>query len=226
MPTRTRTLGFVGFVTVIALCNLHLVIGTDPTILVFKIEKVANGDWWRIITHPFVHVSWYHLLLDCAALLLLWRELRLRSVLYKLLVAASCATASLLFSLLTSSAITQYGLCGFSGTAHGLTLFLGIYWLAEAARYEKTSRLLLSLSGMLLVMASLGKSAIEVITGNVIFSPVHMGNLGIPIVESHLGGVIGGIGAALIWLAVKKFMDPQRRLPVPPALRTEDLLSS
>ena len=120
----------VGFVIIVAICNLHLFTGTDPSILLFDTTRVVKGEWWRIITHPFVHVSWYHLLLDCGAILLLFREMRLPSKLQKLLAAAICAVASLVFSLFTSSQIQKYGLCGFSGTAHGLTFLLAIMWLA------------------------------------------------------------------------------------------------
>ena len=167
-------------------------------------------------------MSWYHLLLDCAALLLLWKELRLSSSLQKILVTSGCAAASLLFSMLGSSLIGQYGLCGFSGTAHGLTFLLGIKWIAESQEHRQTDQGLLIFSGLLFIGASAGKSMIEFISGNVIFSNMHIGDLGIPIVESHLGGVIGGLIAFLTLRAMKqkpfdlprKLSDNQNRGPV------------
>jgi len=54
---------------------------------------------------------------------------------------------------------------------------------------------------------------IEVISGNVIFSHLHIGDLGIPIVESHLGGVIGGLIAFLtLWALKQKPFDLPRKL--------------
>lgn len=196
----TRTAGTVGFVIIVAMCNMHLLLGTDPTALIFDADQVANGQWWRIITHPFVHVSWYHLLLDCAAVMLVWQELRLVSSLQKIVAALCCAGTSLLFALLTSEQVLRHGLCGFSGTAHGLALFLGLCWLAESRYRHGNSRLLLVFAGLLLSFASLGKSLFEFSSGSVIFSQMHMGELGIPIVASHLGGVIGGLTAALVML--------------------------
>lgn len=199
---RVRT-WIAGCALIVAVCNLHLITNTEPTILVFDISKVVNGEWWRVITHPFVHVSWYHLVLDCGAILLLWKEIRLRSQKLKLLAAAICAAASLVFSLLSSSAIHHYGLCGFSGTAHGLTFLVGLLWLSEAKRGDQKHRNLLVVCGLFFIFASGGKSLIEVFTGEVIFSDLHVGDLGIPIVESHLGGVIGGALAALVVWAMK-----------------------
>lgn len=198
-----NSIWIVGFAIIVVICNLHLFTGTDPTILLFDTTRVVKGEWWRIITHPFVHVSWYHLLLDCGAILLLFREMRLPSKLQKLLAAAICAAASLVFSLFASSQIHKYGLCGFSGTAHGLTLLLGIMWLAEATRCLGSHRLLIIFCAVVFIFASLGKSLIEVFSGTVIFSDLHFGELGIPIVESHFGGVIGGLAAALILWALK-----------------------
>lgn len=202
-----RILWIMGFALIVSVCNLHLLFGAAPSLLVFDLDQVAHGEWWRIITHPFVHVSWYHLVLDYTAVLVLWNELRLLPLLHKFMAAASCAAASLIFSLLTTEALTKYGLCGFSGTAHGLTLFLGVYWLTEARLFRKSERRLRVVSGVLLVCGSLGKSIVEAATGSVMFLNLHRGNLGIPIVESHLGGIIGGLAAALIWAARQKLVD-------------------
>lgn len=204
----------VGFAIIVGVCNLHLFTTNDPTIFQFNTNKVVNGEWWRIITHPFVHVSWYHLLLDCGAILLLWKEMRLLSGLQKLLAASICAAASLVFTLFTSSDIHQYGLCGFSGTAHGLTILLGILWLAEAKKGRTSHRLLLGFCGVLFIFVVGGKSFVEMYSGEVIFSGLHLSDLGIPIVESHLGGVIGGLTVALIlWTMKHKPIDLTGRLP-------------
>ena len=204
MQNLKQTTALMGFVLIIALCNLHLLIGTDPTALIFDKGRVADGHWWRLFTHPFVHVSWYHLLLDSAAMILLWRELRLPSKLHSATAAICCAAASLLFPLLASDQIAAHGLCGFSGTAHGIAVLLGLNWVAASRVRFCRNRLLLFALGTLLALSVTAKSLMEFVTGTVFLSQMHGGELGIPIVASHLGGVLGGIAAALILLSNNK----------------------
>ena len=214
MQNLKQTAALMGFVLIIALCNLHLLIGTDPTALIFDKERVADGQWWRLFTHPFVHVGWYHLLLDSAAVILLWRELRLPSRLQSALAAICCAAASLLFSLLASDQIAAHGLCGFSGTAHGIAVLLGLNWVAASRVHFCRNRLLLFASGALLALSTTAKSLIEFLTGTVFLSQMHAGELGIPIVTSHLGGVLGGLATAFLLLPrYKKFFVLKAKVP-------------
>jgi len=190
-----------GFIIILIVCNLHLFFGTSISPLIFNKKLVADGEWWRIITHPFVHVSWYHLLLDSTAVALLWHEINLHSFLKKLFVAVSAAAGSLLTALLFSPFIAQSGYCGLSGLAHGLMFFLGLLWLRESLAMGRQTRgkLVKSAAGILFILAGGGKSIVEVVTGSVIFAQLHMGDLGVPIVHAHLGGVLGSF-AAFIFL--------------------------
>jgi hypothetical protein len=43
------------------------------------------------------------------------------------------------------------------------------------------------------------KNAAEVWTGSAVFSGLHMGDIGTPVVEAHLGGVIGGVGSFIVF---------------------------
>ena len=67
------------------------------TVLAFQWEAVvAKGQWWRVATYPLVHLSWYHLLLDGGAFLLLYGGLveprgRIRGA-----ILAACSGGSLL----------------------------------------------------------------------------------------------------------------------------------
>jgi len=47
--------------------------------LIFLPDAVAAGEWWRAITHPFVHASWWHLALDGIAFALAYRGLDSRA---------------------------------------------------------------------------------------------------------------------------------------------------
>lgn len=81
-------------------------------------QALAAGEYWRVLTHHFVHVSWPHLLLNLAAsgvlLLLFGPELRGRAVL-----AAALALLLLLSVALVSLAPPRLYV-GLSGLLHGL----------------------------------------------------------------------------------------------------------
>ena len=40
--------------------NIHLMTGNSDTSLVFMPNEAFTGEWWRYITHPFVHLSLHH----------------------------------------------------------------------------------------------------------------------------------------------------------------------
>lgn len=195
-----------GFVIVLMICNVHLFHNTSPSSLIYKNELVAAGEWWRIITHLFVHVSWYHLILDALAVGFLWQEIDLKSSTQKILVALTCGGTSLLGSIWFSPYIEQVGYCGLSGVAHGLMFFLGLLWIYWALQEKRKidSQLAGFGGGVLLLLLSGAKSVVEIVSGSVLFSELHMGDLGVPIVEAHLGGVIGGAVAFIVLLVAGK----------------------
>ena len=192
-----------GFIIILMTCNLHLFRGSSPSMLIFEKDLVVDGEWWRVITHLFVHVSWYHLLLDGAAVTFLWHEIDFDSLLERFLVSITTAAGSLLAAVWFSPHIEQFGYCGLSGLAHGLMFYLGLVWLRQSFLQRRQNVVLGKLvAGSLLVFLSGGKSIIEVVSGSVIFSQLHLGGLGIPIVHAHLGGVIGGFIAFVLLLIV------------------------
>lgn len=180
----------------VAVCNMHLLGGTDPGVFIFRSELVVQGEWYRLFTHPLVHVSWYHLLLDGMATILLCREVRLPQW-QRLISLLLCATVSLGYALLASPYIAQTGFCGLSGIAHGLMFLVGGLWLFPTDRDERWHQGGRGL-GLMLCLTSLGKSLWEVTTGQVLFAGGHAGYLGFPIVHSHLGGVGGGFLALVL----------------------------
>jgi len=204
--SRTKLLKITGFVVVLMICNVHLFHNTSPSSLIYKNELVAAGEWWRIITHLFVHVSWYHLILDALAVGFLWQEIDLKSSTQKILVALTCGGTSLLGSIWFSPYIEQVGYCGLSGVAHGLMFFLGLLWIYWALQEKRKidSQLAGFGGGVLLLLLSGAKSVVEIVSGSVLFSELHMGDLGVPIVEAHLGGVIGGAVAFIVLLVAGK----------------------
>lgn len=190
-----------GFLLLLLSCNQHLITGTTPSALIYNPEMVALGEWWRLVTHPFVHVGWYHLIMDGAAVVTLWYLMSPCSRLMRAVVAACSGVGCLAAVALLSADADLYGFCGLSGVAHGLSIYLGLSWLCrslsrETLRKERNSRL--ALVGGLLVLISVTKVMIEVSSGTVLFAEWHAGELGVPLVESHLGGLLGGIMAFLL----------------------------
>jgi rhomboid family GlyGly-CTERM serine protease len=168
-----------------------LVTGEVATGLAFRPDAVAVGEWWRVLLHPLVHVSAYHFLLDAGAFLLLIRQLEAKSPLTRTLLAAVCATGSLLASILFAPAVYERGLCGLSGAAHGLMAVTGLELAARSNR----------LDGWLCLALLIGKVVIEAATGTVFFSEWHLGPIGAPIAACHAGGVAAGLLSGLILLA-------------------------
>ncbi|MCP4042215.1 MAG: rhombosortase [Gammaproteobacteria bacterium] len=180
----------------IGAANLHLINGDSGTDLVFLPGAVAAGEWWRVLTFPFVHVSWYHLLLDAGAFLLLYKEIEDLPVHTRTLVLIMCGAFSLGAALLASTMITQLGLCGLSGIAHGLMAFAALRMVNDPE---------LRTVGRWFFALVVSKAVYEALTGTVLLEFLYMGWCGSPIAACHAGGVLGGI------LAFTLISQPLRR---------------
>jgi len=168
--------------------NLHLVGLGSPRPLIFYPDPVLDGQWWRLLTHPFVHVSFYHLILDAGAFWILYRSIDHRTPIAKAACASVCAAFGLAAAWLSTAPIETLGLCGLSSTAHGL---MALTALQQIDRGAKTGFAVFSL---LLVVC---KSTVEAVSGEVFFVFLHMGLCGSPLAACHLGGVCGGVLAFL-----------------------------
>ena len=174
---------------VLLLVNLPLVWGQVRTGMLFLPEAVMSGQWWRVITYPLVHLSWYHLLLDAGGFLLLYTCLEERRKITRALYIASASAGSLLLSLATAPAISQNGLSGLSGIAHGLMAISAMEMLRlKDQRWW----------GAISLATVVSKSAYELWSGKVFFDFMHMGLCGQPLAASHAGGVLGGLVAFIL----------------------------
>ena len=180
-------------IVLLLLCNVPLLLGTPSTALVFDWGKFIHGEWWRLLTYSFAHVSLYHWMLDGSAFVILWWMWEESSRARRGLLLGCCSMGSLLGALAWSEGIWNHGLCGLSGVAHGLMIVLAIEQLA----LQPTGRRDRWPSVLVLVLVC-GKSLVEAWTGNIMFSSLHPGELGVPIAACHLGGVLGG--AAGVWI--------------------------
>jgi rhomboid family GlyGly-CTERM serine protease len=180
--------------SILAGANAPLLVGGSTAALAFLPARFADGEWWRLATHPFVHVSLYHLALDGAAVLFLWPGAG-ANLWARLRVFFFSAVGSLLAAALLSPAFETVGLCGLSGVAHGLMAKQGLDLWSDS--WDHFSRRL----GMALFFGVLAKAVVEVWTGGALFAAWHLGELGTPIVACHLGGVVGACLAQLGGLA-------------------------
>ena len=95
-------------------------VGTQAELLLeFNREKIAQGEYWRLLSSNLVHYGFYHLIMNAAALLLIGvsflRELPVRAYLGLLLLTTLAVN---LGTLLFNPELAFYR--GFSGALHGL----------------------------------------------------------------------------------------------------------
>ncbi len=152
----------------------------------FLPAKVAEGQWWRLITFPFVHVSWVHLLLDASAFGVLYTAMAQAGTCQRMAAVLVCGLSSLGAAWVLSQEIQDIGLCGLSGIDHGL---MAVVTLTMAK--DRTTRWL-GFGGFSLLAA---KVVFETVAGDALFSNLYLGMCGIPLVACHLGGVLGGLAA-------------------------------
>ena len=185
MTFRHKTELFI-FAAIIMLCNLHLFTNTFPENTALFPENLFAGEWWRVFTHYFAHLSWYHLLIDAGAFLVLFFSIEKKT---RYLYLAACAVGSLVTPLIFSEIIYTNGLCGLSGIAHGLMVIAAL----EMTKTKQTK-----IIGFVAFSIVILKTTIELTFSSAALSFLHIGNVGIPIAECHVGGIIGGLTIFLI----------------------------
>jgi rhomboid family GlyGly-CTERM serine protease len=178
------------FVAFVALVNAPLLPRSFSDSLILLPEAVRSGEWWRVFTHPFVHVTWYHLLLDGAAFLSLYSGLAEPSMWRRLGFVSAAGAGSALISCLAAPAVSTNGLCGLSGIAHGLMAVSALEMIGN--NHSQTRRL-----GWWCFALVIGKAAIEALSGRMFFTFLHFGLMGEPIAVSHAGGIIGALAATV-----------------------------
>jgi len=188
----------VFWLAVLATCNISLVFGHPSLPLVFFPDAISSGGWWRLLTFPFVHVSWYHLLLDGVAFLMLWQGLEERSLRFRAVYLTGCWAGSLLLSLIASDLVATHGLCGLSGISHGLMGITALEMMALPLCERG------KIIGATLFAGLAAKCLWEMITGKVLLASFHLGSVGTPVVETHAGGLIGGVAAFTLLALVKR----------------------
>jgi rhomboid family GlyGly-CTERM serine protease len=182
-------LGFFGLL--LLACNIPVLNGHCNSALLYNPVAVRAGEWWRILTFPFVHVTWYHLLLDGSAFFLLYKELAEFPFWKRWASVVASGAGSLLVSVWTDPALEVKGLCGISGIAHGLMLISALELMSE-----KGDRTLYRM-GLVCFVTVIAKSTFEAFTGHMLFTFLDFGMVGDPVAVTHAGGALGGL---ICWL--------------------------
>lgn len=175
------------YAIMIAVLNLPLLSGAMFGSLIFEASAVADGQFWRIFTHPFVHVSWYHLLLDGAAFFILYTQLNEVSRVKRTVYVTACGLGSMVAAGLATPGLASMGYCGLSGIGHGLMAICGL----EMVFGRKSDRSMKRVGMVSLVLVGT-KCLVEAVTGKMAFEFMYFGLIGTPVAISHLGGLIGG----------------------------------
>lgn len=192
-PVSSRRWEMICFGVLVAICSGSILFGSPTWTMMFRPDAVAGGEWWRLLTHPFVHVTWYHLLLDASAFFLLYHGLLENKASRRLLYVVAGAAGSLGLSWLAAPAITTQGLCGLSGIAHGLMAASAVEMMRVNARSTAEWRI-----GAFTFALVVGKAAWEAISGQVLFEFLYFRMVGDPITISHAGGIVGALLATLL----------------------------
>ena len=158
-------------------------------LLIFHRQNLIAGEWWRIFSGHFVHLSWQHLLMNIAGLwLIIW------------LAKNRLTTAEWLITLLSSSLFISLALLffsnldwyvGFSGILHGF-LILVAYRLITHREFE----------GWFLLLFAVTKIGWEQWQG----APPELEQLigGNVIIDAHLYGAVAGILISLLLSQFKR----------------------
>ena len=161
--------------------------GGERWLLALRYERagIAAGEWWRLLSAHVVHLGWKHVLLDAAALCLLWTLFaRAFSVRLWLLVSAGAIFAIDAGLWWLAPGVQWYA--GISGLLHGV-------WAAGALQSARRREF----GGWLLLIALAAKLAREYQLG----TSVVVASLPV-VTEAHRYGALGAllvVAGLLLW---------------------------
>jgi rhomboid family GlyGly-CTERM serine protease len=155
----------------------------------YERNPIINGEWWRLLSGNFVHLSWEHLLMNLAGLVLIWLLLgRLLTLSQWLAVIVSSSLAVGIGLLAFNPQLDWY--VGLSGMLHGMFVAGLVNNIRRGYRLE-----------WLLLLALMAKLIWEQTSGALPGSTELAG--GTVIVDAHLYGAISGAVASL-FIKVKR----------------------
>lgn len=174
------------FVIIVLLISMLMqwTLGSGMDWLQFTREDIENGQWWRFITGNWVHLTWRHWLMNALGLLavisLFPNTLQIKSMVLVFLWCCLAVTGGI---WLFNPEIYMY--VGLSGVLHGLLAALIIM-------DYRINKQFLNIVLLFVVVAKLAwEGAMGPLPGS---ESMAGGNI---VVQSHLYGFAGGLGAAV-----------------------------
>lgn len=186
----------------------------------YERTRIFAGEVWRFFSAHFVHLGWVHLLMNLAALGLIWglawRTLRASAW----VVISSISMASISAGLLIFNPALEWYV-GLSGMLHGLFLAgimaalvhpCDVQGCARAARDRMPKAACTAAAPahrfeiVLLLLTLFGKVAWEQLYGALPGSAEFAG--GAVVVDAHLYGLIGGLVGVLPYVLVTRHSKP------------------
>lgn len=177
------------YLILLACANWGLFQNQIATHWYFYPDRVLAGQWYRVWTHAFVHVSWYHLLLDGSAFISLLVMLRQTNVCKRFLYVLGANLGCVLGVCLVLPVSNSRGYAGLSGIAHGLMAVWALECICETK--DRTIRHI----GWITLSIVTIKALIEASFDQVVFAFMHGSLMGHPVGISHISGIVGAVSA-------------------------------
>lgn len=176
----------IALLSVVAFISEYFLGGLFTNSLVYQRQLIGEGEIWRLITGHLLHTNGYHLLLNLAALFMLW-------ALHGRFYSIKNYTALFLFCSITTSigiyyfdpTLIQY--VGLSGILHGVFIFGAIM---DINAKDKTGYLLFIGGWLKIAHEQFYGASTDV--SNLIEASVA--------IDAHLWGALGGLLFGVIYL--------------------------
>jgi rhomboid family GlyGly-CTERM serine protease len=178
----------IAILSVIAFIGEYCVGESFTQILVYHKQLIAQGEFWRLLSGHLLHTNGYHLVLNLAALFMLWAlHSRFYSIKNYIALFLFCSIFTSVSIYFFDPTLIQY--VGLSGVLHGVFVFGA---LMDINAKDKTGYLLLL--GVWLKIAHEQFYGASSDVSNLIEASVA--------VNAHLWGALGGLLFSILYIYV------------------------
>ena len=181
---------FFPLIVVIIILGIQILDGNKLALLDYQRENIFNGQWWRLVSGHFVHMTWMHMMLNLAGFVVIWLIFKniLDQKIWWLLTLGSMLGVDVGL-LIFHPEVKWY--VGLSGVLHGLFAAGAIFQIR-----------LYGVRGIIYLIFLILKLFWEQFNGSLPGSAELTGAR--VIIEAHLYGAIGGSITMLILIMVSK----------------------